>query len=310
VSTAAPAAPTDVPPAGWWHVLRRTVDRFRAENLTDWAAALTYYAVLSLFPALIVLVAILGVFGQESTVDELLEVVSDLGSEQAVEVLRDPLQGVVDNKGGAGALLGIGLVGAIWSASGYVGAFTRAGNVIWQVREGRPVWKLKPFQLLVTLAAVVILAAIALGLVISGPLARSLGEVIGLGDTAVLIWNIAKWPAMALLAILLIAMIYYLLPNVRQPRFRWVSPGAALALVAWLVASAGFALYVANFGSYNSTYGTLGGAVLLLVWLWIANCALLLGAAFDAELERERELRGGQPAHDELQLPEKQAAKT
>jgi membrane protein len=158
--------------------------------------------------------------------------------------------------------------------------------------------------------AVVLLAAIAIGLVISGPLARSVGDAIGLGDTAVLVWNIAKWPVMAILAILLIAMIYYLLPNVRHPRFRWISPGAGLALVVWLVASAGFALYVANFGSYNATYGTLGGAVLLLVWLWIANLALLLGAAFDAELERERELQAGQPAHKELQLPPKQAAKT
>jgi membrane protein len=308
--SAAPKSPTDVPPAGWWQVLRRTVGRFRKENLTDWAAALTYYAILALFPALIVLVAILGLFGQASTVDELLKVVEDLGSEQAVEVLRDPLEGVVQNKGGAGALFGIGLIGALWSASGYVGAFTRAGNAIWQVKEGRPAWKLKPFQLLVTLAAVVMLAAIAIGLVVSGPLAQSIGDVIGLGDTAVLVWDIAKWPVMAFLAILLIAMIYYLLPNVRQPRFRWISPGAGLALVAWLVASAGFALYVANFGSYNSTYGTLGGAVLLLVWLWIANCALLLGAAFDAELERERELAAGQPAHEELQLPPKQPVKT
>jgi membrane protein len=215
---------------------------------------------------------------------------------------------VVANRGGAGALLGIGLVAAIWSASGYIGAFTRAGNVIWQVEEGRPFWKLKPFQILVTVAAIVLLSAVAIGLVVTGPLAEAVGDAIGLGDAAVLAWDIAKWPVMALLLVLLIAMIYYLLPNVRQPRFRWISPGAALALVAWLVASAGFAVYVAEFGSYNATYGSLAGAILLLVWLWIANLALLLGAAFDAELERERELMAGRPAHEELQLPPKEPA--
>jgi membrane protein len=307
--TAAPESPTQVRPRGWWHVLRRTIDRFRAENMTDWAAALTYYAVLSLFPALIALVSILGLVGQESAIDELITIIEDLGSEQAAETIRGPLEGVVQNRSGAGVLFAIGLIGALWSASGYIGAFTRAGNTIWQVKEGRPVWKLKPFQLLVTAVAVVLMAAIAIGLVISGPLARSVGDAIGLGDTAVTTWNIAKWPVMALLAITLIALIYYLLPNVRHPRFRWISPGAGLALVAWLVASAAFAFYVANFGSYNSTYGTLGGAVLLLVWLWIANLALLLGAMFDAELERERELMAGQPAHEELQLPPKQPAK-
>lgn len=307
--SSAPESPTEVRPKGWWRVLRRTIGRFRNDNLTDWAAALTYYAVLSLFPALIVLVALLGIVGQQSTIDELLNIVEDLGSPQAAEVVRGPLEGVVQNRGGAGALFSVGLIGALWSASGYIGAFTRAGNVIWQTKEGRPAWKLKPLQLLVTVIAVVFLAAIAIGLVVSGPLAQSVGDAIGLGDTALLVWDIAKWPVMGVLAVLLIAMIYYLLPNVRQPRFRWISPGAVVALVVWLAASAGFAFYVANFGSYNSTYGTLGSAVLLLVWLWIANLALLLGAAFDAELERERELAAGRPAHRELQLTPKQEAK-
>jgi membrane protein len=306
--TGAPESPTEVRPRGWWEVLKRTSRRFRQENLSDWAAALTYYAVLSLFPALLVLVAILGVVGQQGAVDDLLKVVEDVGSPQAADVVRGPLEGVVANRGGAGALLGIGLVAAIWSASGYIGAFTRAGNVIWQVEEGRPFWKLKPFQILVTVAAIVLLSAVAIGLVVTGPLAEAVGGAIGLGDAAVLAWDIAKWPVMALLLVLLIAMIYYLLPNVRQPRFRWISPGAALALLAWLVASAGFALYVAQFGSYNATYGSLAGAILLLVWLWIANLALLLGAAFDAELERERELMAGRPAREELQLPPKEPA--
>ena len=215
---------------------------------------------------------------------------------------------MVANRGGAGALLGLGILGALWSASGYIGAFTRAGNVIWQVEEGRPAWKLKPFQILVTAVAVLLLSVIAIGLVLTGPIAESVGEAIGLGDAAVLAWQIAKWPVLALLVVLLIAMIYYLLPNVRQPRFRWVSPGAVVALVVWLVASAGFAVYVAAFGSYNATYGTLGGAIVLLVWLWISNLALLLGAEFDAELERERELRSGEPAHERIRLPAKEPA--
>ncbi len=304
----APEGPTDVPAPGWWAVLKRTVRRFREDNMTDWAAALTYYAVLSLFPALLVLVALLGVVGQESAVDELLTVVEDIGSEQAAEAVRGPLEGVVANRGGAGALLGLGILGALWSASGYIGAFTRAGNVIWQVEEGRPAWKLKPFQILVTAVAVLLLSVIAIGLVLTGPLAESVGEAIGLGDAAVLAWQIAKWPVLALLVVLLIAMIYYLLPNVRQPRFRWVSPGAIVALVVWLVASAGFAVYVASFGSYNATYGALGGAIVLLIWLWISNLALLLGAEFDAELERERELRSGEPAQERIQLPAKEPA--
>jgi membrane protein len=289
-------------------VLKRTVRRFREDNMTDWAAALTYYAVLSLFPALLVLVALLGVVGQESAVDELVKVVEDLGSAQAAAAVRGPLEGVVANRGGAGALLGIGILGALWSASGYIGAFTRAGNVIWQVEEGRPAWKLKPFQILVTAVAVLLLSVIAIGLVLTGPIAEAAGEAIGLGDAAVLAWQIAKWPVLALLVVLLIAMIYYLLPNVRQPRFRWVSPGAIVALLVWLVASAGFAVYVASFGSYNATYGTLGGAIVLLIWLWISNLALLLGAEFDAELERERELRSGEPAHEQIRLPAKEPA--
>jgi membrane protein len=308
--TEPPQSPTDIPPRGWWAVLKRTAKRFRKENRTDWAAALTYYAVLSLFPALIVLVAILGLVGQQEAVDELLQTVEDVGSPQAAEAIRGPLEGVVQNRGGAGALLGIGLAAALWSASGYIGAFTRAGNEIWQVEEGRPFWKLKPFQILVTLAAVLILSVVAIALVLTGPVAEALGDAIGLGDAAVLAWQIGKWPVLALLLVLLIAMVYYLLPNVRQPRFRWISPGAVVALVAWVVASAAFAFYVANFGSYNATYGTLGGAILLLIWLWIANCALLLGAQFDGELERERELRHGEPAHEEIQLPPKEPART
>jgi membrane protein len=220
--------------------------------------------------------------------------------------IQKPLMGVVNAKGGAGALLGFGLLGSLWSASGYLGAFTRAANSIYEVREGRPFWKLRPLQVGLTLLGVFLLSLVAIGLVVSGPLAKAIGGAIGLGGTAITVWGVAKWPVMLLIVMTVVAALYYIAPNVRQPRFRWVTPGGVLAVLLWAVASVGFGLYVANFGSYNKTYGTLGGVISFLVWLWISNLALLLGAEFDAELERERELKAGLPAEDELRLPPKQ----
>jgi len=213
---------------------------------------------------------------------------------------------VVANRGGAGALVGLGLLGALWAASGYIGAFARANNAVWEVGEGRPFWKLKPIQLLITLVAVILVAIIALMLVVSGSVAEAIGEQIGLGDTAVTVWQIAKWPVMVAVVV---ALLYYATPNVKGRRFRWISPGAALAVIVWAIASAGFALYVANFGSYNATYGALAGVIVMLVWLWITNVALLVGVQFDAELERERQLIAGRPAEDQLQVTEREPAK-
>jgi membrane protein len=307
----APETPTEVHARGWWHVLKRTVREFIADELMDRAAALTYYALLSLFPAVIVLVALLGLLGREpGTTDALLDIVRQVGSAEAAEAVRGPIEDVIAQKGGAGALFGVGLLGAIWAASGYIGAFTRAGNAIWEVDEGRPFWRLKPVQIVITLLLVLMVAVIALALTLTGSVARAVGDAIGLGDTAVTAWDIAKWPVMLLIVILTVAMLYWLTPNVRRPRFRWISPGAAVAIVAWIVASVGFAIYVSNFGNYNATYGSLGAVVVLLLWLWITNLALLLGAQFDAELERERELMGGVPAAEErIQLPERHPPK-
>lgn len=292
-----------------WATLKRTIREFRQDNLTDWAAALTYFAVLAIFPGLIVFVAILGLLGHHpETTNALLEIVDDVGPESAVDTFRGPIEGVIKSNGGAGALLGVGLLVAIWSASGYIGAFTRALNAIYEVDEGRPFWKLRPLQIVITVAMVLLLALVAISIVVTGPLARSIGDAVGLGDTAVTVWNIAKWPVIVAIVMGMFAVLYHVTPNVRQP-MRWITPGGIVAVTGWLLVSAGFGLYVANFGSYDKTYGSLAGVIIFLVWLWLSNLALLFGAEFDAEIERSRELAAGLPAEESLQLPERQPAK-
>ncbi len=305
-----PDIPTELPKRSWLQVVKRTAKEFQDDNLTDWAAALTYYAVLAMFPGLIVLVALIGLLGQyPQTTNAMLDIVGQVGPASAVDTFRGPIEGVVKSKGGAGALLGFGLLGALWSASGYIGAFIRASNAIYEKEEGRPFWKLRPLQIAVTMVMVILLAVIAIGIVVTGPLAKAVGDVIGLGSAAVTIWGIAKWPVLLVIVMAMVAMLYYVAPNVKQPKLRWVSPGGIVAVLIWIVASIGFGFYVANFGSYNATYGSLGGVVIFLMWLWLTNIALLFGAEFDAELERERELKAGQPAEDEIQLPHRDPPK-
>jgi membrane protein len=284
-------------------VLKRTISEFRDDNLTDWAAALTYYSVLSLFPALIALVAILGLFGTDETVDSLLEIVGEVGPESAVETFRGPVESVASGGAGAGLALVLSLAVALWTASGYTGAFMRASNAIYEVEEGRPFWKLRPLQIAVTLIMVLLLALVLIAIVLTGPLAEAVGGVIGVSDAAVTAWDYAKWPLLALVIVTMLALLYYAAPNVRQPSFRWLTPGSGLAIVVWILASIAFGIYVANFGSYNKTYGALGGAVVLLIWLWLANVAVLLGAELNAEIERERELAAGNSeATEQIQL--------
>jgi membrane protein len=303
--------PSDIPGTGWRAVLKRTAFEFKEDNLTDWAAALTYYAVLALFPALLALVALVGIFGQyPQTTNALIDVARQVsGGNSALTGLQNTINGIVRNKGGAGALLTLGLAGAVWSASGYIGAFMRASNAIYEVDEGRPFWKLRPLQVVVTLVMVLLVALLLIALVISGPLAKALGSKIGLGSAAVTVYQIAKWPIMAGVVLVILALLYYVAPNARLPRIQWLSPGAVLALVIWIVASAAFGFYVANFGSYNKTYGTLGGAISLLVWLWITNLAILFGQELNAEIERGRELTAGLPAERDLQLEPRDAPK-
>ena len=286
-----------------FYVLKRAISEFMDDECTDLAAALTYYSVLAIFPAIVALTALLGLVGQaEESVDTILEVLAPLVSDDMLGSVEPTIRELANSQA-AGFAFVLGLLGALWSASAYVNAFARAMNRIYEVPEGRPVWKLRPQMILVTLVALVLLAAMALMLVVSGDLARSIGDVLGLGDTAVLVWSWAKWPVMLLVIIFLIALLFYFTPNVKQPRIRWLSPGAMLAVVTWIVASVGFTFYVANFSSYNKTYGSLAGVIVALLFLWISNLALLVGAELDAELERMRELGKGIAAESQIQLP-------
>jgi membrane protein len=298
-----PDSPADITPPSWKYVTRKTWREFSRDECTDLAAALTYYAVLSLFPALIALFSLVGVFGQgRQTVNTLVGILRQVGLGSVAHTLEPTLVQLTTSTATAGVALVLGLASALWSASGYVGAFGRALNRMYQLGEGRPFWKLRPLQLVVTLGALVLAAAVALALVLTGPAADAVGNAIGLGSTAVLVWDIAKWPVMLVAVVVVVAVLYYATPNVRQPRFRWISVGAVFGIVVWIVASVLFGVYVANFSSYNKTYGTLAGGVVFLLWLWLTNVALLFGAELDAELERVRELQEGRPAEAEIQL--------
>jgi membrane protein len=275
-------------------VLKRTVSEFRADNLTDWAAALTYYAILSIFPALIVLVSILGLAGDAAT-NAVLDNIQQLGPGPAQDIITGAIKQIARSQGTAGLAFVLGLLAAVWSASGYIGAFSRASNVIYEVEEGRPFWKLRPLQVGMTLILLLLVAVSAIAVVVSGPLTSEVGKLFGLEGTAITVFNIAKWPVIVVVIMTMLAILYYGAPNVRHPGFRWITPGGMLAVLLWILASAGFAVYVSNFSSYNATYGSLAGVIVFLVWLWISNVAVLLGAEMNAEVERGRELESGVP---------------
>lgn len=284
--------------------LKRTLTEFSEDNLSDWAASLTYYGLLALFPALIALVGLLGLVGDpQSTTKSITQIITHLGPSSAAQTFAGPIKSITAHKSTAGIMGIVGLAAALWSASSYVGAFMRAANVIYETPEGRPIWKLRPLQVLVTLIMVVLLALVALAIVLTGPMVTAVAQPLGIGSTAVEIWDIAKWPALLIVVITMFAVLFYASPNVKLVGFKWVSPGALLAVVVWLIASALFAFYVANFSSYDKTYGALGGLVIFLVWMWLTNAALLLGMELNAERERSRELKAGIPgAERELQL--------
>jgi membrane protein len=305
----APDGPTDLKKQSWWGVLRRTVKEFREDNLTDWAAALTYYAILSIFPALLVLVSILGLIGESAT-QPLLDNLTQVAPGSAQDIVTSAIQNLNQDQGAAGVLFIVALATALWSASSYVGAFMRASNDIYEVEEGRPFWKLRPVQIAITLVMMVLVSIGAIAVVLTGPLAEQVGKVIGLGDATVTAWDIAKWPVLALMVSFMFSVLYWAAPNVKQPGFRWLTPGGVLAVVLWIVASAAFALYVASFASYNKTYGSIGGVIVFLIWLWISNVALLLGAELNAEIERGRELEAGIPEDETLALEPRDAPKS
>jgi membrane protein len=293
----APDEPTDLGAGGWWAALKRTVREFKDDNLTDWAAALTYYGVLAIFPALLVLTSILGLVGESAT-QPLIDELGKVAPGPAKEIFTNAIENLQGDQGAAGVIFIVGLLGALWSASGYVSAFMRASNAIYDIEEGRPIWKTLPVRVGLTLVLLVLLAVTTLAVVLTGGLAKEVGNLIGLGDTAVTVWNIAKWPVLLLVVSFMFALLYWAAPNVKQPGFRWVSPGGILAVLGWLIASAAFAFYVSNFGSYNKTYGALGGVIVFLVWLWISNIMILFGAEFNAELERGRAIEGGMRPED------------
>jgi membrane protein len=294
----APEQPTKLPKRSWLGVLKRTFREFREDNLTDWAAALTYYGILSIFPALLALVSVLGLIGKSAT-QPLIDNLGTVAPGPAKDILTSALMNLQQSRGAAGVLFFVGLAGALWSASGYVSAFMRASNAIYDIGEGRPIWKTLPVRVGVTVVTVLLLAVSAVAVAITGPLAREVGNLLGVGSAAVTAWDIAKWPVLLLIVSFMFALLYWAAPNVKHPRFRWVTPGGVLAVLLWIAASAAFAFYVANFGSYNKTYGALGGVIVFLVWLWLSNVVILLGAEFNAEMERGRQIEAGQPEERE-----------
>jgi membrane protein len=290
----APQTLTDMPRAGWLAIGKRAIREFKHDDITDRAAALTYFGVLALFPAMLVLVSILGLLGKSTT----QQVLNNLG-QVAPGGVNSFLKGVVTQVQGKAGIAGIagiiGLLVALWSASGYVAAFMRASNAIYDVDEGRPIWKTVPVRIITTLALVIMLVIAAAIVVLTGPIANQVGTAFGIGHAAVLIWDIAKWPVLVIIVTVMMSLLYKASPNVRQPSFRWISAGGVIAVVIWLIASGAFALYVSFSGSYNKTYGSLATVIIFLVWLWISNIAILLGAEFNAEAQRERAIRAGMP---------------
>lgn len=298
-----PDNPTELTKRTWIYTFKKTLREFSTDGCTDLAAALTYFAVQALFPGLLAIVSLLGLFGQaKNTTKQVLDLIGQFASADVVNAIRGPVESLASSNA-AGVTFVVGVLGAIWSASGYVGAFGRALNRVYDRTEGRPIWKLRPTNLLVTVIAVILIVLAGLILVLSGDIARTIGDFVGLGDATVDIWLVVKWPVLAIIVVLVVAVLYYFSPNVKQPKFRWMSMGAFLAIFIWLIASVGFAFYVANFSHYNKTYGALGGVIAFLLWLWITNNALLFGAEFDAETERGRELQSGIVAEEEIQLP-------
>jgi membrane protein len=276
----------------WRAVVKRSVAEFRDDNLTDWAAALTYYGILAIFPAILAVVSILGLIGSNAT-QPLLDNLAAVAPGPAQEMLTSAVGNLQESRGAAGLMLIVGLALALWSASSYVAAFMRASNDIWDVEEGRPIWRTLPTRVLTTLALLLMLAAVAVGVTFTGGLAEAAGEVLGVEGTALDVWDIVKWPVIILAVMTMLALLYWAAPNVKHPGFRWISPGSVIGVTLWIIASAGFAFYVANFSSYNATYGALGGVIVFLIWLWITNIAVLLGAEVNAEIEREHRIDQG-----------------
>jgi membrane protein len=282
----------------WRGVLWRSLVGYPKGGCIDFAGAMTYRAVTAMIPSLVVIVSLVNlVTDGQAAVDAVVAILRDLGAGSIVanSGLRTVLDSLLVKQGSASVLLGSGLFGAIWSGSGYVAAFTRASNRIYGVREGRPWWKVQLLQFGLATVALVLLAVEAAGLVISGPLAKLVGDRVHAGAPFRLAWSAGRWPVLVLIAVVLLSLLFWIAPNVRQPRFRWLTLGGTVALAVWIAVSFGFGLYVANFGSYDRTYGSLGAIMVFLVWLYLSNSALLLGVQVNAEVQRGRLIQAGEP---------------
>jgi membrane protein len=292
-----PNDPTDLGGGSWLAAAKRTLKEYKADELQDRAAALTYFGIQSIFPGLLVLVSLLGIFSRSATHPLISNLSQALPSSVQKIILSDVNH--LQHSHTASGILGVaGLALALWSASNYVAAFMRASNVIYDVPEGRPIWKTAPIRISVTVVTMILLTAAAVIVVVTGGLARRIGNALDVGSTAVTVWDFAKWPVLLIIVGLILAILFWASPNARHG-FQWVSPGGFIAVALWLIASALFAVYVANFGHYNKVYGSLGGVIIFLIWMWISNVAVLLGAEFNAELERGRAIAGGHPADQE-----------
>lgn len=298
-------SPLKLTGASWRYSFKRSITEFGRDQCTDLAAGLTYYAVLSVFPALIALVSLLGLVGEADRVTNFfVDTVADLsGNDDDVKDTVELIVGNITSAPGAGIGLAIGILTAMWTASNYVNAFSRAMNRIMQTDEGRSFLKLRPLLYLVTAVLILMVALSGVMLVVSGPLAASIGNVVGLGDTAVTVWNWVSPVLMIIIAATGIALLYTVTPNVRQPGPQWISAGAFIAILVMILSTVGVAIYVTNFASYDATYGALASVIIFLFWVYVMNVVLLFGAELDAELERSRQLQAGIPAERTILVP-------
>jgi membrane protein len=289
-----PGSPTRLGKSGWIQTFKRALGQFKHDDITDRAAALTYFGVLAIFPGMLVLVSIMGMLGQ-SAQQSILSNINGIAPGGAKTFLTGVIHQVQGRAGAASAAAIVGILVALWSASGYVAAFMRAMNAVYEVDEGRPIWKTAPIRLGVTLVTVVVLVISAVMVAVTGPIASRVGQALGIGNTGVLIWDIVKWPVLIVIISMLLSLLYWASPNVKQPGTKWITPGGIVAVVLWIIASALFGVYVSFSGSYNKTYGTLATVIIFLVWLWITNIAILLGAEFNAEMQHQRLIEAGLP---------------
>ena len=297
MANAAARTPTDLPSHTYRDTLKRAWQTIVDDHLLQWAAALTFFAVISLFPALLAMVSLLGLIGA-SAIQPLIDNLTQLAPGAARDITLDALRSIRESSSGSGIAFAFALGAALWTASAYVGAFIPAANIIWDVGEARPIGKKLVVRVSLTLVLLLMIVIIALGVVLTGPIAREVGNIVGLGETAVDVWGLAKWPFLAFAMMLLLATLYWAAPNVRHPGWRWVTPGSVAAVVLWIIASVAFTIYLANFESYNATYGSIGGVLIFLLWLWLTNIAILLGAVLNAEMERTRAIEGGMRPKD------------